>query len=364
MSRYPKFEKDVRQILNGARSSLLNPDSANRFQRNHEYYARANEDTFLQNILPSIIKTKRTVESRVRARAAESPEEATLGKSDSSTTTRFLTKEALDTQTPIEGISEKEKEYSDQYFQDDGLVVKINGEFRKTFLPNRFGDEGMDIELTKAMAKVDGMTNPRPDYTYGLRIDKHPIPSDVLVSPQIDFLLEVVPIMHHPFFMIEGKGDRGSMAEADNQACRGGATLVNAARILLERIGEPDVSGADDRTFVFSATLCPGLMEIWVHWAEVSRQDQTEQKQIGRGVTFHMNRLASKALNDDGSAGILRKMLHNILDWGCINRDQKLSNMYDKIFAFERRQAEERRKARAKDVNLNSDSKKRKTGKE
>lgn len=57
--------------------------------------------------------------------------------------------------------------------------------------------------------------------------------------------------MYDPALVIEGKGARGEDSEAVNQACRAGAALVNAGRLLRERIGDPDVEGADDRTFVW-----------------------------------------------------------------------------------------------------------------
>ena len=66
------------------------------------------------------------------------------------------------------------------------------------------------------MAKVDGMTNPKPDSTYGVHIDHYPILDDVTVSAYIDFLLAIVPILHHAFLIIEGKSDSGSKAEAEN----------------------------------------------------------------------------------------------------------------------------------------------------
>lgn len=80
--------------------------------------------------------------------------------------------------------------------------------------------------------------------------------------------MEVAHGQNHSFFIIEGKSNKGSHTDAENQARRGGATLVNAARILYDRISMEDVTGADERTFVFSATVTPEFMAIWVHWAE------------------------------------------------------------------------------------------------
>ncbi|KAM0793894.1 hypothetical protein BDR22DRAFT_74718 [Usnea florida] len=206
---------------------------------------------------------------------------------------------------------------------------QINRELRRDLLPHPLNKP--DTELHKAMAKVNGMKNAKPDRVYGIQIDKYPIPYDVNISVLMNLLLEIVPLLHWPFFIIEGKSDSGSMDEAANQACRGGASIINASQGLLKEIGEPTVSGSgpDSRTFMFSATVSPTVMEIWVHWAEYREKEHT---------LFHMHKLRAHALNDDDAAPKLRNIIHNILDWGCGERFEGIKKIYDKIFDYERRQ--------------------------
>lgn len=72
------------------------------------------------------------------------------------------------------------------------------------------------------------------------------------------------------------------MAGANNQANKGAAALINAERMLRERIGESGVtSGPDRNTFIYSVTLNLGIMEMWVHWAEI----------LGSDVKYHMRLL-------------------------------------------------------------------------
>ena len=361
--KYPNFEKMVRKTINRKRESSINPDSAKKFQQVNRYYERANENTFLHNILPMIIKPGRTVKSRVCADALELDQAAQYqiqkqkdqedqegqeegaerqvckdGAANDTGHTYGQVAEQEGEESGLESrLAQEQQEYSVESFWDDGLAVKVDCEFRKGFLPGREKDE----ELSRAMAKVDGMTNPKPDYTYGLRIDHYPIPDDVTVSAYIDFLLEVVPILHHPFFIIEGKSDSGSKAEAENQACRGGAALINAARQLRERIGAraTEATGPDQQTYIYSATLSPGLMDIWVHWAEV--------RTTPRPPVFHMNRLDSVSLHSDGAAGKLRMITHNILDWGCVDRSPQIQEVYNQIFAYERTNDAVRKKSLA-----------------
>ena len=338
LERYSEFAKHVRHIISRKRESTVNPESAKKFRQVHQYLERANEDTLLQNILPLIIKPSRTVRSRVRSANLEFDERAAVHQEEQEQENTQEQDGMNETMREVAGVRpngaqgselcelQEEPEYVVSSFWEDGLLAKMNSEFRKSFLP-RHNDE----ELTKAMAKVDGMTNPRPDYTYGIRIDLSRVPDGVSVSWYTNYLLEIVPILHHPFFIIEGKSDSGSQAEAENQVCRGGATLVNAARQLFERIGMPDESatGPDQRTFVYSATLSPGLMDIWVHWAEL---------RVTGGPLFHMHVIESVSLKSPGAVGKLRRITHNILDWGCVDRSPSLGKIYNQVYEYERKQ--------------------------
>ena len=63
-------------------------------------------------------------------------------------------------------------------------------------------------------------------------------------------------------------------------------------------------------------------MEFWVHWIE---------HREGQQPIFQMNRLKAVALHDDSSARKLRKMIHNILDWGCGARFNGFKRIYEKF---------------------------------
>ncbi len=101
---------------------------------------------------------------------------------------------------------------------------------------------------------------------------------------------------------------------------------MNAGRTLRERIGEEDITGADTRTFVFGVTVGPKIMEIWIHWAEVSVA----------GVVFHMNLVASKSIGDEEAVRELRRRLPNILDWDCVGRMKEMEELYKRIYQWER----------------------------
>lgn len=107
--------------------------------------------------------------------------------------------------------------------------------------------------------------------------------------------------MHHPFLVVEEKSDAGSVATAEDQARRAGATLVNASRELQAAVGElPDLEGPDEDSFVFSCTTSPSGVQIWVHWYE-----GPSTKQL-----FHMNLIMSGNINIEDQAEQERKALH------------------------------------------------------
>ena len=95
--------------------------------------------------------------------------------------------------------------------------------------------------------------------------------------------------------------------------------------------GEPSTNGADARSFVFSATMSSEALEVWVHWYEETKDDQR----------FHMNRIASKTLNDLSALIEMRRILHNIMEWCAVSRTQQQEELHQLIHDYARRQLKE-----------------------
>ena len=297
---YPEFKNLVRSILDRPRHSMMDtkvdPEEYNCFRRTHSIHQADNEDTVLEILLPFIYKDKRQV---------------------------------------LKVHEDGKEEWISEAFVTNRLFKITNQEFHRDLTPS-WNEQIAPLsgDLQKAMQKDSKTKNPKPDRAFGTATDQLNLPGGLLLSENIRYALEVMPNLHFPFLVIEGTAARGSLIEAKNQACRAGATLVNAARILLARTGEADVSpGPDDRTFVFSATVDPNLMIIWCHWAEIP-EPGTDRK-----VRFHMSRLADRAFVDEDQFGQLRKNFHNILDWGVGERVQeKVKVWYEKIVEYEKEQ--------------------------
>lgn len=306
-NKYPSFKKQIVEILDQQRLSGVGPMEFEEFQEVLQLYQGDIEDTFLNKILPLIIKESRTVPTV-----------------QTETSSQHQLAAAVD-----------ENQHAVVKWYRSGLKEIVNREFARTFLSFRDNGSELDKEVIIAMEKEDGVTNPKPDRTFGIAKSNCNIPEAFRMPEEIKCYFEIVPRTYNPFFLIEGKSYHGTIYEARNQACRGGASLVLAARLLRQTLGEPDVKGVDTRTFVFSATLTPSEIEIWVHWADVAGENARTK--------FHMTRLHSKTWHDEQGFGQTRRIVHNILDWGCGARLVRLNPLHQAIIQYtEKKESEQK----------------------
>lgn len=298
---YSGFVEKVKEIVLGNRWSTMKPESAKRFRNYHRYYARMNENTLLSHCFPILMANG--------YHKMESSEEY-----------------------HAEGMEKDRQTYVD-YLEDEGIAETMNHDFHRTLVPSRFDKKSDKLlqEMAKALAKTPGMENPRPDYTFGHRIDR--IPKFKVPMPRdVTDLLELAPGMHNAFLVVEAKGDAGSVAEAENQLRRAGATLVNGARLLRTKVGDNLITeGPDDSTFVFGATFSPQAVEIYVHWYDAGTE------------YYHMNFVETYGIKSDKQLQEGRKALHNILQWGANDRYFDQESLRRQIERYAERVDEEKR---------------------
>ena len=113
-------------------------------------------------------------------------------------------------------------------FDDDGLAMIEDCQFVKSLVP------GKDFTSDE---KQMGITDPKPDVTFGLRKPQFPDPS-LRLPNAIQALIGVAPGMQHAFFVIEHKSIDESIGGAEVQATCDGAVLVKA-RMLLHQPSNP-----------------------------------------------------------------------------------------------------------------------------
>lgn len=295
LKKYPAFQDKLDTILNNTRASEAKAASVQNFQRTHEAYKRQNEATLTANLLPLLIKLRRSV-NREPATCTPPPDAS----------------DCLSHESVIEE-SKREKytnDRADVAFLEDGILTFADKDFTRSLVPWKRDASSSASILIKAMAKIQGMTNPRPDYIYGFSPGKLELPIDYSQESDIPALLDLVNGMVFPFLFIEAKSDTGSHAEGENQACRAGSTIVDVHRALLAKTSPIDAvkkTGPDEETFVFSCVMGPLSMDIYVHWAEVLPSGE---------VLYQMNLVSTDDFRWPVSVTALRQKLHNILDWG------------------------------------------------
>ena len=237
--------------------------------------------------------------------------------------------------------------YHVKFFDDDGALVNINRQFNRDVLPTWLKAEDQ-AQLRQMLAKEPGMTAPKPDYTYGIRESQYPDILSQKFGTHTRALMEVAPEMVHPYFIIEGKTTK-DLADAENQAIRGGATLVRARRLLNAKAGVGDVAGPDPMSFVYSMTMDTNIARIWLNWCEILPKQKREEYVNDDGhpkdegdlyETYHMNPLYTALLDSEEMLKELRRKLNNIIDWGCIQRMNEVNEVMNIVYRIE--QAAER----------------------
>ena len=326
-----EFKNMVMGIVGAERGSAMKTSSVKRFRASVEQYEWSNEATFLHHIIPILHGFGYHV--KVDSEQDKCVEKGKL-------------------------------EWRD-FLVDEGVVYQLDKDFARTLLPGKFDeDSSLTNELTRHLAKETGMINPRPDMVYGLKSEKHSIAVGTEVPPHILELLEIVPDVRHAFLIIEGKSHAGSSAIAENQARRGGATLVKAARKLRAILQEGSTSTSNDETpdleefeapgslgspgrsvaqlkqkravepdlnsFVFSVTISPLHFTVWVHWYDEGNQ------------LYHMNLVDSFAVKGARGPNPIRWAMHNIVQWGAGDRADQNSQLIRDIEAYSKAYSQQR----------------------
>lgn len=342
--KYPILKSMVDEIVMTPRpASAVKERSAKKFRHHLQTYKNSNEDTFLDAIMPLVFKDSFTAKDSFNVAAP--PQGAPTPPASVPSIPTPLTS------VPSDGAEDRE-EVVTQICEDDqgewwdqGQKFTVNQLFADDMSPNAYLAHGVSEKLARRLAKEKGMTMPKPDRVWGIDREITPASKSLHLSDTATKALEIVPTLYNPYLLLEGKSNRGNHAMAEDQARRGGATLVNCALILQDIAREPPetTSAAADQVnvegqvsssggvpgggkaapdlnaIVFSATLHPMGIQFWVHWAE-RFPDKTR---------FHMNWVAGKLLMDPEAQGAIRTWSQNIHNWGCITRRQYLHDLHD-----------------------------------
>ena len=204
-------------------------------------------------------------------------------------------------------------------WENDHLGYCLDQEFTRGYLPEL--DTKGELGLEKLLENQTGMSNPKPDIAYGLDATAF-VDVGLIANTLHRDLAQISRGILYPFFLIEFKSYQGLLAEAVNQAQRGGAVLTNTMNLLKERAGISEHGEEFDLgSFAFSLAMNPYNATMYVHWRELRYEgDKTK-------IIHHTHSLEGYALNNSDSVDKLRIAVNNILDWGVGERKTWLLGM-------------------------------------
>ena len=205
-------------------------------------------------------------------------------------------------------------------FEEDDLQVIEDCNFTRRLLP-------LPDSITND--KDMGLTEPKPDFTYGVTEPKRIANAEVHVPKQLLAYLGVAPHMRYPFYVEEYKSAEEGIVKAEHQAMRDGAVLVNA-RMKLNQVLKPEgwvvPVGADMDSFIFSCAWTPDIAMIFVNWYE--------KLPDGNGI-FHMTKVGSSyRMDHTDDIKQMRHDVHNILDWGLLKFRWRAQQVWEGIVAY------------------------------
>ena len=325
---YKQFHDELLNMLAGKRKSpRMGESDAKRLVKWLKLHNTLPEDEILRYIVNTLVPLKG------RTQKLQPFQDQSRGHESSNPTP-----------TPTNADQQQEPEFGEVVeFSEDRLVFCTTSRLCKDLLPS--WKKGQRRILEKAMEKETGISEPRPDYCFGLEVDMHPNIKKTSINEYTRVLIGVRSNLLYPFLIFEGKGARGSLADAENQAIRGGATLVYARRILNHKAGLPHSAGPDKQSFAFSMTLDCYTAHIWVHWCEVQPKEAPVDAEDNTFLaneyyeTYHMDSLLNCDFSKLEDVQDLTRTLNNILDWGCLQRKREVDYVLETL---KRKEAEER----------------------
>lgn len=297
-AKYPDLKELVRSIIGLDRGSVMPASTAQQLAEIRQMHEKSDEMTYLVPFITKLIADTRMVKP-----------------------------------TEIADHIEASQQWIARPWTEEMLRPAYQQGFKIETLPTLETSNKVHREMLKDFPRV---TKPIPDLLFGLFRQAF-TSSERLTNSGHYGCVEVSDQSAHSFFLIECK-TQSPLADAINQACRGGAALVNARR-YFNALAEPKPSTsepagtapqppfepyADLKSIAFSMELDLRVAWIYVHWAEV---------QVDKPVRYHMNMVASHGLADDEGEVFLplRRHVDNILDWGTLKRKREIQETIKKI---------------------------------
>lgn len=321
------FKAKVMKVMKSDRHSEVSGKDAKRFKDNLGAYKNDNENTLMQAILP------------------------------------IMMKEEFSSQN-VNDRGEVEGDQRERSFIEAGVKYQVNQLFyNKYCLPHQYMNVVPldESEVHKHFDSKKCMTTPKPDYLYGLdRPELSAPPPDIMLSDGLDVLLDITGV-RNVFFVWENKSGGGDLLKCGNDALKDASALILARRKLYALKGRAIKPGIDKETYLYTAINNSDKIEFFIAYAWLP-------KELDR-VEFCMEMIGSEEFTYDQDIPAhtiltsIRKVLHNIIEWGSVKRIPELKKFYQELYAAERTRFQQyvKEKEKQKEAEAGQSSKKQKT---
>ena len=225
--------------------------------------------------------------------------------------------------TPIPPEVDEEKLFLESW-EKAGLATVRQQLFATGCIP-KLDTEG-NVIAALIESKLQRVADPAPDRAFGLDEDLFSRPEKDVMDLYPDST-KLSKACYQTFFAVEFKGGAGgaTIQEAQLQATRSGAAIVNAMRDFKKEAGQLTKENEEDiGSFAFTMAMNPSEARVYAHWAEMGTDGL---------MVFHQHMINSFYLVEGKNAPGARRAVNNILDWGVKDRKEYIRGLISKIRA-------------------------------
>ncbi|KAH0557114.1 hypothetical protein GP486_005096 [Trichoglossum hirsutum] len=200
-----------------------------------------------------------------------------------------------------------------------GLAKNRDVELRQECVP----DPETEIGSPSLRQHLETVGSPKPSLVFGYT-DSSFSRRQASVNESFPDIAGLSRGMQHPFFFVEWKSgsNGGTLYDAQNQAMRTGAALVNARADLFE-LAYPTETASPRDACIFSCTIDTFTAATYVHWCT---SDTSGNRY------FYMNTLSVYVLVRKADVWQFEREVESITDWGLGRRLQETKAVLDVIF--------------------------------
>ncbi|KAL9014153.1 MAG: hypothetical protein Q9173_001187 [Seirophora scorigena] len=306
------FKAKVMKVMKSDHHSDVSGKNAKRFKENLGAYKNDEENTLMQAILPIMMKEK------------------------------FASQ-------PVNERGEVEGDQRERSFIEAGVKYQVNQLFHNKYcLPHQYINV-VPLDESEVHKHFDSK---KPELSAP--------PPDITLSDGLNALLDITGV-RKIFFIYENKSGGGDLLKCGNDALKDASAPILTRRKLYALKGRAIKPGIDKETYLYTAINKSDKIEFFIAYAWLP-------KELDR-VEFCMEMIGSEEFthNQDMPAHTIltsvRKVLHNIIEWGSVKRTLELKKFYQELYAAERTRFQQyvKEKEKQKEVEAGQSSKKQKT---